>query len=241
MKTLIIIPTYNERNNIIPLIEEIEKYLNTDILVMDDSSPDGTGDAVREIQKYKPFIYLIQRPGKMGLASAYLQGFQYAIEHDYDAVFEMDADFSHNPKYLPHFISALKDSDLVIGSRYIPGGGVKNWSKIRELISRGGNFYARIILGIPIKDTTGGFKCFRVEALKQFDLKKISSEGYSFQIEMNYLFHKNGFRVEEIPIIFEERREGQSKMSKKIFLEAMKQVWKFRLMNPKKFLRKYND
>jgi dolichol-phosphate mannosyltransferase len=234
---LIVIPTYNEKDNVGPLIEEIGKHIQTDILVIDDSSPDGTADIVRQAQKTKPFIHLIQRSGKMGLASAYLQGFRYAIDNHYDLVFEMDADFSHNPKYLPHFIGRLKDADLVIGSRYIPGGGVRNWSRLREMISRGGNLYARLILEIPIKDITGGFKGFRVQALKQFDLDKITSEGYSFQIEMNYLFYKNGFQVEEIPIVFEERREGQSKMSKKIFLEALKQVWKFRLSNPKNALR----
>lgn len=237
MKSLIIIPTYNERDNISPLIAEIRKHLLSDILVMDDSSPDGTADVVRTLQQDHEFLKLIQRPKKMGLASAYLQGFQYAIDHEYDAVFEMDGDFSHNPLYLPEFIKALETHDLVLGSRYIKGGGVKNWSRIRRLISKGGNLYSRLILWFPLKDATGGFKCFRVSALKKIKLDQIRSEGYSFQIEMNYLFWKNGFTVKEIPIIFEERREGQSKMSKKIFLEAMKKVWRFRFTRQIKYLR----
>lgn len=237
MRALIIIPTYNERENITPLIEEIEKYIKCDLLVMDDHSPDKTADLVKEIQKQKKNIFLIERPGKMGLASAYITGFKFAIEKGYDAVFEMDADFSHNPKYLPAFLKELENHDLVIGSRYVKGGGVSNWSRFRLFISRGGNLYTRLVLCCPIKDLTGGFKCFKVNTLKKIDLDKITSGGYSFQIENNYLFYKNGFKIKEIPIVFEERREGQSKMSKKIFFEAMKQVWVFRFRNFKKFLK----
>ncbi|HOJ49650.1 MAG TPA: polyprenol monophosphomannose synthase [Spirochaetota bacterium] len=237
MKTLIIIPTYNESENIRPLIEEIKSIIDIDILIIDDNSPDGTASIVKEIQKKYSNIFLIQRKGKLGLASAYIEGFKYAIDKEYDFVFEMDADFSHNPKYIPLFIENIKDSDLVIGSRYIKGGGVLNWSKKRLFISKGGNIYAKTILGLPIKDVTGGFKCFRVSTLKKINLELIKSEGYSFQIEINYIFYKNGFRIKEVPIIFEERREGASKMSKKIFFEAMIQVWHFRFMNCKKFLK----
>lgn len=238
MKSLIVIPTYNEKDNIALLIAEIEKYVSTDILIIDDNSPDGTALVVKELQKTKPHLYLIERPGKQGLASAYLRGFQYAIDKNYDAVFEMDADFSHNPKYLPVFLEKIKENDLVIGSRYIKGGGVQNWSRFRMFISKGGNLYARLILFCPIHDITGGYKCYKVETLKKIDLSKITSEGYSFQIETDYLFYKNGFKVAEIPIIFEERREGQSKMSKKIFIEALKQVWKFRFTDFRKLLKK---
>ena len=184
------------------------------------------------MQKNHQNIFLLERPKKMGLASAYLKGFQIAIEKEYDVVFEMDADFSHNPKYLPEMLLKLKGgADLVIGSRYVKNGGVSNWSRFRLFISRGGNFYARTILRCPVQDMTGGFKGFRVETLKKINLAQVSSGGYSFQIEMNYIFSRLGFKIQEIPIIFEERREGQSKMSKKIFLEAIKQVWKFRRMN----------
>jgi len=173
----------------------------------------------------------------MGLASAYLTGFQYAIDKNYDVVFEMDADFSHNPKYLPGFLEKIKHSDLVLGSRYIKGGGISNWSRFRMFISRMGNLYARIILTCPIKDLTGGFKCFKVDTLKKINLASFSSGGYSFQVEMNYLFYKAGFKVVETPIVFEERREGQSKMSKKIFLEGMLKVWKMRFMRIKHYLK----
>ncbi len=238
MKSLVIIPTYNEKENIHLIIKEVRKYIKTDVLVMDDSSPDGTADIVKEMKRNAKWLYLKVRPKKMGLASAYLTGFNYAIKHNYDVVFEMDADFSHSPKYLPHFLEQIKEHDVVIGSRYVKGGGVSNWKKSRLFISKGGNFYAKLILGVPVKDITGGFKCFKVSALKKIDLKKITSEGYSFQVEVNYIFHKNGFKIKEIPIVFEERREGKSKMSKKIFIEALFKVWKFRFMSTKKFIKK---
>jgi len=237
LKNLVFIPTYNESGNIKNIIQEIKKNIDTDILVIDDNSADGTSDIVREIQKSCPNVFLIQREGKLGLASAYIRGFNYAVENGYDSVCVMDADFSHNPKYLPALFNALNEYDFVIGSRYIKGGGVSNWSKKRVLVSKLGNLYARIILMAPIKDITSGFKCVRVDALKKIDLNMIKSEGYSFNVEINYLFYKNGFRIKEIPIIFEERREGASKISKKIFFEAVFKVWVFRFTNFKKFFK----
>jgi dolichol-phosphate mannosyltransferase len=236
MKSLIAIPTYNEKENIIPLISEIMKYVDSDIFVIDDNSPDGTAQVIKDNLSGNR-VKLCERPKKLGLATAYIHAFKYAIDNDYDYIFTMDADFSHNPNYLQNFLEKIKEADLVIGSRYISGGGIKNWSKFRLFVSKCGNFYARTILGIPIKDVTGGFKCYRISALKKINLDKIKSEGYSFLIEMKYLFYKNKFNVKEIPIVFEERREGQSKMSKKIFFEAMRNVWKFRFTNSKRYIK----
>ncbi len=237
MDNLIIIPTYNECDNIAGIIEEIYKYIDIDILVIDDNSQDGTADIVKNLKKNNQRIHLIERPGKLGLASAYICGFKFAIKNSFKNVFEMDADFSHNPKYLPDFLENIKNNDMVIGSRYVKGGGVSNWSKFRRAISRYGNLYAKIILNCPVKDLTGGFICYDVDKLKNFDLDKISSEGYSFQIEMKYIFYKYGFNIKEIPIVFEERREGKSKMSKAVFIEAMFKVIKFKFMNVKKFIK----
>lgn len=233
MRILIIIPTFNEKQNIVPLVNKINLSFAADILFIDDNSPDGTANEIKKCQDSNSNVFIIEREGKMGLASAYITGFHYAIEKQYDCVFQMDADFSHNPVFLADFINALEGADLVIGSRYIPGGGVSNWNRVRRLISKGGNLYAKFILRLPILDVTGGFKCFKINTLKKIYFENIKSDGYSFQIEMNYLLHKNGFKLVEIPIVFEERREGSSKMSSKIFFEAIFKVIKMRFSHYK--------
>lgn len=237
-KSLIIIPTYNEKDNIQNLLIEIYKNLpETHILIVDDNSPDKTYDLVQELidNKYGEQLHLYKRAGKLGLGTAYLEGFAWALKRDYAYIFEMDADFSHNPIYLPDFIKAIQDNDLVIGSRYVSGGGVKNWGLIRKFISRGGSLYSKTILGLPLNDITGGFKCFKRETLETIPLDRIRSNGYSFQVELNYITFIKGLRIKEIPIIFEDRIIGNSKMSKKIFLEAIKMVWKMRF-NKKSYL-----
>ncbi|MCX7726106.1 MAG: polyprenol monophosphomannose synthase [Chitinispirillaceae bacterium] len=229
-KILIIIPTYNERENIVLIIPEIKKILsNVNILVVDDSSPDGTGKVVEEIAKNTEGIYLISRPGKEGLGRAYVSGFKWALERDYDYVFEMDADFSHDPKYLPDFLEAIKNSDLVIGSRYKSGVNVINWPMSRLMLSYYSNQLVRFITGIPVKDCTGGYKCFRRKLLEKLPLDHISSSGYSFQIEINYFAWKNGFSITEIPIVFTDRQRGISKMSTNIIVEALFLIWKLKL------------
>lgn len=229
-QSLIIIPTYNEITNIEKLIGQIHGYLpKASILVVDDNSPDGTGDAVERLKSNDSRIDLIRRPGKLGLGTAYIAGFKYALEKEYKYIFEMDGDFSHNPLYLPDFLNAIGESDLVIGSRYIPGGGVENWSVFRKMLSIGGSLYSRVILSLPYSDLTGGFKCFRRETLEAIPLDEVFSEGYSFQIEMTYRVSKKGMRIKEIPIVFHEREGGKSKMSNKIFVEAIFRVWQIRL------------
>lgn len=229
---LIIIPTYNERDNIEKLLELISQ---TDpaahMLIVDDNSPDRTFEVVEALMQstYPGRLFLLKRAGKMGLGTAYIAGFKWALARDYDYIFEMDADFSHDPKYLPEFLQAVKTHDLVLGSRYVPGGGVRNWGLLRKFISRGGSLYARTILGLSLRDLTGGFKCFRREVLEAIDLDSVKSNGYSFQIEMTYRASRKGFRICETPIIFEDRTAGKSKMSRKIFLEAVVMVWKLRL------------
>lgn len=229
---LIIIPTYNERDNIEKLLELISQ---TDpaahMLIVDDNSPDRTFEVVEALMQstYPGRLFLLKRAGKMGLGTAYIAGFKWALAREYDYIFEMDADFSHDPKYLPEFLQAVKTHDLVLGSRYVPGGGVRNWGLLRKFISRGGSLYARTILGLSLRDLTGGFKCFRREVLEAIDLDSVKSNGYSFQIEMTYRASRKGFRICETPIIFEDRTAGKSKMSRKIFLEAVVMVWKLRL------------
>jgi dolichol-phosphate mannosyltransferase len=229
-KVLVIIPTYNELENIRKIIPAIlNQGDNIDILVVDDNSPDNTGKYVEEKSRVEPRVKLIKRPGKMGLGTAYITGFKYAIDHNYDIVFEMDADFSHNPNDIPAFLEAIKDADLVLGSRYINGVRVLNWPMRRLMLSYYASVYTRTITGLPVQDTTGGFKCFRIEVLKAIDLDKIKSNGYSFQIEMTYKAYKKNFRIKEIPIVFTEREKGRSKMSKKIVYEAVFMVWKLRI------------
>jgi len=230
MKAIVIVPTYNEAENIANLIDKIFSVdSNLNILVIDDNSPDGTAEIVKRISEKDPRVNLIQRPGKLGLGTAYIEGFKYALANGYEAIFEMDADFSHNPEDIPRFLDALEDADLVIGSRYLTGVNVINWPLRRLMLSYFANLYTRIITGMPVRDATGGYKCFRAEALKQIDLDKIKTNGYGFQIEMNFRFWAKGFRVKEIPIVFVDRRNGVSKMNKKIILEAVFLVWKLKL------------
>lgn len=234
MKKLIIIATYNEKENITPMIKAVfESVPKIDLLIIDDNSPDQTQLIVQDLINniYTQQLFLLVRPAKMGLGSAYIAGFNYAIAHNYDIILHMDADFSHNPKYLPQFLEQIKSNDLVIGSRYTDHGGVKNWGLLRKIISRGGSFYARTILGIKIRDLTGGFKCFRRKVLQHLLSKQLQSGGYSFQIETTYKSLKAGFKVKEIPIVFEDRRVGQSKMSARIFIEALVMVLKMRFRN----------
>jgi len=237
MKTLIIIPTYNEVENLPPLLKAIfEQAPATDVLIVDDNSPDGTGRVGDEIHNENPKVQVIHRSGKLGLGTAYIAGFKYAIEHDYDAAFEMDADFSHDPKYLPNFLETIEQADLVIGSRYVRGGSTPNWSVLRRFISGGGNIYARFMLGMPVRDATAGFRCYRTSVLRSIDLDTIQSQGYAFQIEMAYRVSRQGFRIVEIPISFLDRRVGQSKMSRKIFIEGF--LWVLRARFSKQYTRR---
>jgi len=232
-RSLVVIPTYNEIENIEKLIDQIrfQGIKGLDILIVDDNSPDGTARVVEEISRQESNVFLLKRPGKMGLGTAYVTGFKYAIQHDYDYVFEMDADFSHDPDEIPNFLERMARHDLVIGSRYNVGVNVINWPLSRLILSLGANLYTRLITGLPVKDCTGGFKCFRIEVLKSIDLDGINSDGYSFQIEMNFKAWKAGFSLYEIPIIFTDRVAGSSKMSKKIIREAIWMVWKLKLMS----------
>jgi dolichol-phosphate mannosyltransferase len=227
---LILLPTYNEKENIERIIPEILKQDDRlSILVIDDNSPDGTGDIADRIASENPRIQVLHRLKKEGLGQAYIAGFKWAIEREYDVVFEMDADFSHDPRYLSDFLEYIKDYDIVIGSRYIRGVNVVNWPMIRLLLSYYANVYTRIVTGLPLRDATGGFKCFRREVLEAVDLDDVRSNGYSFQIEMSLRAWKKGYSIKEIPIVFVDRTAGQSKMSKKIIREAVVMVWKLRL------------
>ncbi len=240
MKKLIIIATYNEKDNIEKMLADVfENAPDVNVLVIDDNSPDKTYEIVERLasEKYKGQLFLMKRAGKLGLGTAYVAGFNWGLERDYEVIGQMDADFSHNPKYLPQMFAALKDYDLVLGSRYVKGGGVLNWSLKRKIISRGGSLYAKIVLGLPLNDLTGGFKCFRRKVLETIGINDLKSTGYSFQIETTYKTYLNGFKIKEIPIIFEDRVLGQSKMSGSIFKEAFLMVLKMRL-NKKNFIKK---
>jgi len=232
MKKLVIIPTYNERENIELLIEKVlSKDPELEILVIDDHSPDQTSVLVERLMANNQRIKLIQRAGKLGLGTAYVEGFQYAIKNDYEYIIQMDADFSHNPKVIPFFLREIENYDCIIGSRYLSGINVINWSFSRLLISYLAAQYVQLITGMPIQDPTGGFKCIRVSALRKIDLKKILSDGYSFQIEINYRLWCNKLRIKEIPIVFTERRAGESKISRKIVKEAFFMVWKLKILS----------
>jgi dolichol-phosphate mannosyltransferase len=228
---LVIIPTYNERDNVGPITQAVlAAEPRVDILIVDDNSPDGTGQVADGLAAAEPRIQVLHREKKQGLGRAYLHAFRWALEHGYQYVVEMDADFSHDPKYLPQLIdAAMGGADLALGSRYVPGGGTVNWGVGRKLVSRGGSLYARSILGVRVRDLTGGFKCFNRRVLESIDLDQVQSSGYAFQIELTFRALKKGFTVKEIPIVFEDRRVGQSKMSRKIFVEAMTMVWKLKL------------
>ncbi len=230
-RALVCIPTYNERDNIEPITRAVlAADPRVDILVVDDNSPDGTGQVADELAAKEPRVKVLHREKKQGLGRAYLHAFRWALDAGYTWVLEMDADFSHDPRYLPTFLDAAESGvDLVLGSRYVTGGGTVNWGVGRQLISQGGSLYARTILGVHIRDLTGGFKCFHRRVLEAIHLEEVQSTGYAFQIELTYRTLKKGFSVREVPIVFEDRRVGQSKMSRKIFLEALTMVWKLRL------------
>ena len=226
---LVCVPTYNERANlplIVPSILEQDDRL--EVLVIDDNSPDGTGALADTLAEESPRVHVLHREAKEGLGRAYLAGFRWALERGYEFILEMDADFSHDPKFLPLFIEASQQADLVIGSRYKQGVNVINWPISRLLLSLGANQYARMITGLPISDSTGGFKCFRRDVLAGIDFSRVRSNGYAFQIEMSYRAWRKGFRIVEIPIVFTDRVEGQSKMSKRIVREAVWMVWSLR-------------
>lgn len=228
-KIIIIIPTYNEIENIEVLLGVLRnKYPNYDVLIVDDNSPDGTWEYVQKKSESDSKIHLIKRAGKLGLGTAYVEGFKYAIENGFDAVVQMDADFSHDPEKIEVLVKELDNYDLVIGSRYIQGVNVVNWPMSRLLLSYFANIYTKIITGLPINDATGGFKAIRIEVLKAINLGSIRSNGYAFQIEINFKAWKKGFKLKEVPIVFVDRVEGSSKMSKAIVREAVLMVWKLR-------------
>lgn len=231
MKALVITPTYNEKENIEKLVATVMQQNDfLELLIIDDNSPDGTGIIVEKLMESEPRLHIIKRAGKLGLGSAYVTGFKYALQNGYEYILEMDADFSHNPNDIPRLLEAAQTNDLVIGSRYCNGINIINWPIERLLISYFASKYVRIITGMPIKDPTGGFKCFHRRVLEKIDLDNIHSEGYSFQIEMNYKAWIKGFKLKEISIVFTERVDGHSKMSKHIVYEAAWMVWKLRLL-----------
>jgi dolichol-phosphate mannosyltransferase len=228
---LMVVPTYNEALNIERLLAAIlDQGPQFDVLVVDDGSPDGTGDLVAAVAARNPRVQLLRRAGKLGLGSAYIAGFRRGLSQGYRFIGEMDADFSHQPHYLPLLLACAEhEADVALGSRNVPGGKVENWSLARQAISKGGSLYARTILGMPVRDCTGGFKCFRSEVLRAIDLDGIGSSGYAFQVEMNYRVHQAGFRIKELPIVFPDRVAGKSKMSRAIVLEAALMVLRLRL------------
>lgn len=230
MKTLVVIPTYNEKENIEQIVFQIFQHNpQVQILVVDDNSPDGTQELVLKMKQNKnEQLHLLARPGKQGLGKAYLAGFRWGLENNFDVIVEMDADFSHRPVDLVSILKAMPNNDFAVGSRYVVGGETVNWGLLRKLISRGGGIYSRLILGYPIRDWTGGFNAWKKNTLIGIGLDQVKSEGYSFQIELKYRAMKAGFRGIEVPIVFEDRRVGQSKMSLKIVLEAFYRVWLLR-------------
>ncbi|MDH4070399.1 MAG: polyprenol monophosphomannose synthase [Ignavibacteria bacterium] len=228
--TLVIIPTYNEAANIGRMIPAVlGQHEGVDILVVDDASPDGTAAVVKKLMQNESRVKLFERKGKLGLGSAYVEGFRFALKHSYRYVFEMDADFSHDPNDIPRFLKKIEECDLVLGSRYVNGVRILNWPIRRLLLSYSANVYSRVVTGLRLRDATGGYKCYRREVLESMDLSRIKSNGYAFQIETSFKAWKNGFRIAEIPIVFLEREAGNSKMSKGIVYEAFFMVWKLRL------------
>jgi dolichol-phosphate mannosyltransferase len=229
-RVLVVVPTYNELMNlphVVPAILSQDPRLH--ILVVDDNSPDGTGALADRLSEIEPRVHVLHRASKEGLGKAYIAGFRWALERDYQVIFEMDADFSHDPDRMGDFLRAIQDADLVLGSRYVKGVNVINWPISRLLLSLGANLYARVITGLPLTDATGGFKAFRRQVLEAIDLDQVRSNGYAFQIEMSFIAWKKGFRLKEIPIVFTDRMEGQSKMNKRIVREAIWMVWWLRL------------
>ena len=239
MKFLVVVPTYNEIQNLRGIVTQILKVADQSavlsgveamrILIVDDTSRDGTGELADGIAKNEPRVSVLHRAKKEGLGKAYISGFNWGLHQGYDAICEMDADFSHDPKYLVDMWKLLKKYDVVIGSRYVPGGGVRNWSPSRKFISKGGSLYARTLLGMDVRDLTGGYNAWKREVLEAVDLTAVQSEGYAFQIELKYRAWKKGFKIIETPIVFDDRTQGKSKMSKKIFLEAIVRVAAMRL------------
>jgi dolichol-phosphate mannosyltransferase len=228
-KPLVIVPTYNEKENIQNILEAVfAQNLGVDILVVDDNSPDGTAAIVQAMQQTQPKLHLLSRPGKQGLGRAYIAGFRWGIEHGYDVLVEMDADFSHRPEDLGPLLQTVDQNDFAVGSRYVNGGRTVNWGLMRKIISRGGGIYSRMILGYPLNDWTGGFNAWKKPVLEGIDLSTVVSNGYSFQIELKYKALRRGFKGAESPIVFEDRRVGHSKMSMKIVIEAFYRVWLMR-------------
>jgi dolichol-phosphate mannosyltransferase len=229
-RALIVTPTYNERANLVRFVAEVRAAApHADILIVDDASPDGTGELADEMAERDAQVRVMHRAGKLGLGSAYVKAFRWGLGRDYEHFFEMDADLSHQPKYLEAFFRALRDgADVVVGSRNIPGGAVEGWGLGRQVLSKGGSLYSRMILGVPVRDLTTGFKAFRRKVLEVIDLETVHSNGYSFQIEMTYRALRRGFRVVEVPIVFIDRTLGSSKMNGKIFAEAVGVVWRLR-------------
>ena len=236
--TWIVMPTYNEAPNLDSIVRavgaELERFVGRDyrVLVVDDNSPDGTGAIAEGLAAELDWVEVLHRPGKQGLGQAYREGFAHALAGGAHLLVQMDADFSHDPRYLEDLLGAAPGADIVLGSRYVPGGGVRDWGFLRRAVSRGGGVYARAILGVPVRDLTGGFKCIRREVLETIDLRSIRAEGYGFQIEVTYRALRAGFRVVEVPIIFTDRRAGTSKMSAQIALEAMWLVPRLRGWSP---------
>jgi len=232
-RSLIIVPTYNEAENLKNLVAAIQALdLGLEILVVDDNSPDGTGDIADRLSESLDGIHVLHRAGKMGLGTAYVQGFKWAIEHGYDYVFEMDCDFSHDPQYLPNFLQEIESADLVIGSRYVPGGNTPDWGLLRKFISWGGNTFARFMLRLKTHDCTGGFRCYRCDLLRQVPWEEIQLQGYGFQVGAVYYVERLGGRVAEFPIVFQDRRVGKSKMSSNIVLEAFIYVTRMAFKKP---------
>ena len=234
MAALVVLPTYNEYENVVAIVEAVLlQQGDINVLVVDDGSPDGTGDLAEKLKLDHPGrVDVLHRSGKLGLGTAYISGFKYALKHDYSHIFEMDADFSHDPAMLPIFLQAARSADLVLGSRYVPGGATPDWALLRRIISRAGSLYARALLSLPVHDVTGGFKCFNRRVLEALDLDAIRAEGYAFQIELTYRTHQLGFSIREIPIVFMDRRVGQSKMSTRIVMEAAPMVLRLRSSPP---------
>lgn len=239
LRFLVVVPTYNEIQNLKGLLENVFQVVDSqaalygikefNVLVVDDNSPDGTGKLADELAKKESRIHVLHRAEKNGLGKAYVAGFAWGLDRKFDAICEMDADYSHNPTYLPEFWRLLKENDVVIGSRYVDGGGIRNWGPGRKFISKGGSIYARSILGMSVQDMTGGFNAWKREVLEAVDISALRSEGYAFQIELKWRAWKKGFKLVEFPIVFEDRTRGKSKMSKKIILEAMLRVAGMRL------------
>jgi dolichol-phosphate mannosyltransferase len=228
-RALVCIPTYNEQDNVGPIVRAVRGAVPAaHVLVVDDNSPDGTGKLADELAAADPQVFVLHRPGKEGLGRAYLDAFRWGLARGYARLIEFDADFSHNPKYLPPMLAALDRADVVVGSRYVAGGGTENWGALRKLISSGGSFYARTVLGIPVRDLTAGFIGWNRRVLEALDLDRIESAGFVFQVEMKYRAFLRGFRIEELPIVFPDRQVGTSKMSRRILLEGLGRVWQLR-------------